>query len=263
MEDLGSDRLIVRLDEVSSTNSELKRLQQKGSLPEGSMVVADYQSAGRGQMGNSWFSNKGENILLSLLLYPRFLKAKNQFLISQIVSLAIKRVLDQYINDVSIKWPNDIYWNDQKIAGILIENSLMRKQIEDTIVGIGLNVNEEAFPAHLPNPVSLKQIVGKDIDREVLLKSLHKALFQLYAEIKQGNIKQIEQNYMQCLYRRNGMHWFVDDKERFRASIKEILPTGHLVLTTTPQEEERVYAFKEVTFVVENNPDKTVITKKV
>ena len=245
-----SDRVIVRLDEASSTNTELKLLQQKNPLPEGSMVMTEFQTSGRGQAGNSWYSGKGKNLLFSFLLYPRFIQAKDQFIISRIVSLAIIRVLQQYTENITIKWPNDIYWNDKKIAGILIENSLMGQHIEYTIVGIGLNVNEDDFPTHLPNPVSVKQITGDVFDREILLLLLRYEFLMLYQSVESGDVAPIEREYMRHLYRKDGPHWFTDAEGRFKATIKTVLPSGHLVLATYPDKEERTFAFKEVSFEI-------------
>ena len=245
-----SDRVIVRLDETSSTNTELKLLRQKNPLPEGSMVMTEFQTSGRGQAGNSWYSGKGENLLFSFLLYPRFIQAKDQFIISRIVSLAIIRVLQQYTENITIKWPNDIYWNDKKIAGILIENSLMGQHIEYTIVGIGLNVNEDDFPTHLPNPVSVKQITGDVFDREILLLLLRYEFLMLYQSVESGEVAPIEREYMRHLYRKDGPHWFTDAEGRFKATIKTVLPSGHLVLATYPDKEERTFAFKEVSFEI-------------
>lgn len=245
-----SDRVIVRLDETSSTNTELKLLQQKNPLPEGSMVMTEFQTSGRGQAGNSWYSGKGKNLLFSFLLYPRFIQAKDQFIISRIVSLAIIRVLQQYTENITIKWPNDIYWNDKKIAGILIENSLMGQHIEYTIVGIGLNVNEDDFPTHLPNPVSVKQITGDVFDREILLLLLRYEFLMLYQSVESGEVAPIEREYMRHLYRKDGPHWFTDAEGSFVATIKTVLPSGHLVLATYPDKEERTFAFKEVSFEI-------------
>ncbi len=253
MEKPKGDRVVVRLDEISSTNTEMKLLQQKNPLPEGSMVIAEFQTVGRGQMGNTWYSSKGKNLLLSSVLYPYSVEARDQFIISRVVSLALKRVLNRYLQDVTIKWPNDIYWKNKKIAGILIENSLVGQHIEYTIVGIGLNVNEGAFPSELPNPVSMRQITGSELDRELLLKEVHDELFNIYNSLKRLEIAIIEKEYMQYLYRKEGVHWFTDENGRFKATIKTVLATGHLVLATYPEREERVYAFKEVAFVVEDD----------
>lgn len=255
MEEQKIDRVVVRFDEITSTNAELKRLQKQNPMAEWSMVITEFQSAGRGQAGNSWYSSKGQNILFSFLFYPHGVRAKEQFIISQVVSLALKKVLDRYINDVTIKWPNDIYWNNKKIAGILIENSLLGQHIDYTIVGVGLNVNEDEFPSQLPNPISLKQITGCDSDREVLINLLQSEFHKLWQSIKRGEIAQIENSYMQHLYHGDGPHWFSDNEGNFQATIKTVLPSGHLVLATYPDNVERVYAFKEVAFVVEDDKD--------
>lgn len=245
--------VVIKLDETSSTNTELKLLQKQSPLPEGSVVMTDFQTSGRGQAGNSWYSGRGKNLLLSFLLYPHSVKARDQFIISRIVSLAIKRVLDRHLEHVTIKWPNDIYWNDKKIAGILIENSLTGQHIDHTIVGIGLNVNEDEFPKQLPNPISMKQVVGTELSRDLLFADLRNDLFELYQSLGRGETELIEREYMQHLYRREGVHWYSDKNGRFKATIKTVLPSGHLVLTTFPDEEERLYAFKEIAFVVEEN----------
>lgn len=251
MERFIKNRQIIKLDEVSSTNTELKHLLQQNLLAEGSAVLADFQTKGRGQAGNSWYSGKGKNLLVSFLLYPHGVKARDQFIISRIVSLAIKRVLDKYLKGITIKWPNDIYWNNKKIAGILIENSLTGQHIDYTIIGIGLNVNESEFPKQLSNPISMKQIMGAELDRNMLFTDLSNELFKLYQSLKQGERSLIEQEYMKHLYRKEGIHWFTDKDGQFKAFIKTVLPSGHLVLTTFPEKEERGYAFKEVAFEVE------------
>lgn len=255
MEKENNERVFLKLDETSSTNAELKLMQQKNPLAEWSVVMTEFQTDGRGQAGNSWYSSKGKNILLSLLLYPHSVKARDQFIISRIVSLAIIRVLQQYMGNVTIKWPNDIYWNDKKIAGILIENSLKGQQIDYTIIGVGLNVNEDEFPPHLPNPVSLKQITGEVFDREILLLLLRYEFLMLYQSMESGEVAPIEREYMRHLYRKDGPHWFADAHGRFKATIKTVLPSGHLVLATYPDKEERTYAFKEVAFAIEDGLD--------
>ena len=250
MDQLSKDRVMLSLDETSSTNSELKLLQQKNTLLEGSWVKADFQTNGRGQMGNTWFSGKGYNLLFSFLLYPRFVIAKEQFIISRIVSLGLKKVLDQYIDNISIKWPNDIYWKDKKIAGMLIENSLIGRQIEHTIVGVGLNVNQNEFPIDLPNPISIKQITGGEYNRDELLTLFFREFFLLYRSLQNGDVQNIEQEYMQYLYRSDSYHWYEDKNGRFKGKIIDVLPSGHLVIRTHQRSEERIYAFKEVTFVL-------------
>lgn len=112
--------------ETTSTNNYLRGLVGKEPLPEGSIVVTEYQTAGRGQVGNTWESEPGKNLMFSIILYPDFLPANRQFLISQIAALSVKETLDAYVDGITVKWPNDIYWHDQKICGMLIENDLDR-----------------------------------------------------------------------------------------------------------------------------------------
>ncbi|MEA4978366.1 MAG: biotin--[acetyl-CoA-carboxylase] ligase [Petrimonas sp.] len=249
MEQLSNDRQIIRLEETESTNSYLRDLLKSQHLEEGSVVVADFQTAGRGQVGNSWYSDKGDNLLFSLLIYPTGIPANEQFIISRMVSLAIKNTLDQFADDIRIKWPNDIYWKEKKIAGILIENSLQGKIIENSIIGIGLNLNQQIFPVELPNPVSLRQITATEQDKNYILDLLLKEFFLLYRSLQQGEKQVIEDEYMLDLYRANGYYWYEDANGRFQAEIDNVLPSGHLVLRTLDTNEERIYAFKEVQFI--------------
>jgi len=247
MDLLSKNRFVLRLDEVDSTNNYMKSLISKHP-EEGSLVVADFQTGGRGQMGNSWYSEKGENLLFSMLIYPGNLPANEQFIISRIASLAVKNTLDQFVNDIRIKWPNDIYWKEKKIAGMLIENDLQGKIILNSIVGIGININQDIFPKNLPNPISLKQITGTVHDRYFILETFTREFFLLYREFQNGEITSIEDEYMLDLYRINNYYWFEGKNGRFKAKIKEVLPSGHLVLTTMEGDEEHIYAFKEVAF---------------
>ncbi|HHU96777.1 MAG TPA: biotin--[acetyl-CoA-carboxylase] ligase [Petrimonas sp.] len=261
---------VVWLQEVDSTNDHLKEWLRREPLEEGTTVVADYQNRGRGQRGNGWSSEKGKNLLFSLLLYPKELKANEQFILSRIASLAIKRVLDRITGDICIKWPNDIYWKEKKMAGMLIENELLRGKITRSVVGIGINVNQRNFPAGLPNPVSLWQITGIEHDVAQLLESFLQEFFTLYgglqgrsgeghkgfAELGMEQVlrreelrEAIDYAYMSSLYRKDGYHWYEDRDGRFQAAIQEVMPSGHLVLRTLNGDEERRYAFKEVAYV--------------
>lgn len=251
MNQLSKDRLIIRFDEIESTNSYLKNLVREKRPAEGSIVLADFQTGGRGQMGNSWFASKGDNLLFSLLIYPNTIKASEQFILSRIASLAIKNMLDGFTNDIRIKWPNDIYWNDKKIAGILIENDLQGNTIGNTIIGIGININQQIFPAELPNPVSLRQITGIEHDRQYLLDIFMREFFLLYRDMQESGFTNIEDEYILDLYRKNDYFWFEDKDGRFRAKIENVQPSGHLVLKTMDSDEKRKYAFKEVAFVNE------------
>jgi BirA family biotin operon repressor/biotin-[acetyl-CoA-carboxylase] ligase len=212
----------------------------KGS--ENSVCWADFQTAGRGCGTNTWESERGKNLLFSILIHPTQVKATCQFHISMAVSLAICEALGQYIGNLSIKWPNDIYWRNGKICGILIENTLKGNTIKDSIIGVGLNVNQRTFHSDAPNPVSLWQITGQETDREQLLKDILRCLeHYLYQDIKA--------QYRSLLYRRQGFHPYADKDGAFMAEIVNVEDDGHLLLCDDSGYDRR-YAFKEVAFVI-------------
>ena len=196
------DFKVVHIDETDSTNRWLK--EQKSS--DVSVVVADYQTAGKGCGSNSWESERGKNLTFSVLLHPEEIPAICQFRISEIVSVALCKVLEQYLSPLTIKWPNDIYVDDRKICGILIENRLQGSSILDSIVGIGLNVNQTVFLSDAPNPVSMKQMLGYETDREELLQAFLKELDAVYAM----DIEPLSADYRQRLYRRDGFYDYQD-----------------------------------------------------
>lgn len=243
----GIPRIIYR-DEVSSTNSHLRGLIGHKELPEGSVVVAGFQTAGRGQIGNVWESEAGQNLTFSMVLYPDCIPANHQFLISQIAALSVKETLDAYVDGVTVKWPNDIYWNDRKICGMLIENDLSGWSLYCSVIGIGLNLNQDTFRGDAPNPVSLRQITGKEYDWNEVLKRFLSIMYNKYLLLLQEKYDEIRTAYHAALYRRDGLHLYKDDNGEFEASIDTIEPTGHLLLRL-PDGAIRRYAFKEVSYV--------------
>lgn len=241
---------ILWLKETDSTNNHLRRLLDKEQLPEGSLVVTDFQTAGKGQVGNSWESEAGMNLMFSILLYPDFIPANRQFLISQIASLSVKETLDAYTDFIQVKWPNDIYWKDRKICGMLIENDLSGQLLYCSIIGIGLNLNQSLFRSNAPNPISLTQITGKRYDREEVLNRFLRIFFQYYCLLLQEKEEEVRTAYMQALYHGEGYHRYRDGQGQFEAHIQAIEPTGHLILQLRDGEQRR-YAFKEVTTLVD------------
>ena len=169
---------ITHFKNIESTNQYLQRLLDEGIDITDNIVVADFQTSGKGQGNNVWQSEDGMNLLFSIALDMSFLKAENQFLLTQMVSVAMIDVLKKYLPEESlfIKWPNDIYFNDKKIAGILIKNEIKGMMLGTSIIGIGLNVNQTYFDKSLPNPISMKMITGKDYDLEGLLLEVYKSL---------------------------------------------------------------------------------------
>ena len=240
---------LIHISETNSTNNYLQSLCSKQKVEELTVVVADFQTSGRGQRGNSWESDSGKNLLFSIVIFPEFLEARRQFLISQIISLAIKEELDTYTTDISIKWPNDIYWKEKKICGILIENDLMGRNISQSIAGIGININQETFHSFAPNPVSLRQITGKEFALFEILKNIVLRIQSYYSLLKKGNTESIVCQYEMSLFRKEGMHRFKDTNGEFLARIICVEPEGRLILEDEIL-NKRGYMFKEVEYLL-------------
>ncbi|MDR1162195.1 MAG: biotin--[acetyl-CoA-carboxylase] ligase [Tannerellaceae bacterium] len=236
---------VIYVEETGSTNNYLRAYLEEKPLPEGSVIVAGYQTGGRGQAGNSWESAPGMNLLFSVVVYPELLLAKRQFVISQIASLAVKETLDAYTDLISIKWPNDIYRQDNKICGILIENKVTGATIHRSIIGIGINLNQTLFESNAPNPVSLTQITGQVYDTQEVLSRFLRIFYAQYLRLLQEEFAGIKAAYMQALYRKEGYHPFSGPEGSFSARIYDIEATGHLLLQTESGAIRR-YAFKEV-----------------
>lgn len=239
--------LLIHLDEITSANIYLKDLSNVKHLADGTTVYVDFQSAGRGQRGNSWESAKGENLLFSTLLSPKDLKADRPFIVSQIISLAIKEVLDKYTSDISVKWPNDIYWREKKITGILIENEIMGDKVSRIIIGAGVNLNQEVFKSNAPNPVSLKQITGDSYDVVDILTQIIERMLFYYEKIDFPGTIKIQ--YKASLFRKEGFHPFADGETTFLARIHDVEDSGLLVLETESG-EIRKFAFKEIKYIL-------------
>ena len=243
---------IIRIKETDSTILELGRMLEQGPVEECIVVVAENQTAGRDQAGNSWESESGKNLLFSLLLYPEFLNVQHCFMLSKLTANCIKQVLDKYISDVTIKWPNDIYYQDKKITGILIENAIVNNQLSQVIIGVGININQEIFTGVAPNPVSLKQILGVDTDIDLILTEIIDRMLSSYESLKNGKpdiYDSINRYYHESLYRKSGMYVFSDKNGLFKARIDSVANYGGLSLVTESG-ETREYFFKEVSFVI-------------
>ncbi len=187
------------IKQTHSTNALLIEMVREGNLPEEFLIRTDFQTAGKGQMGNSWEAEAGKNLLFSFVLYPVHIEIDEQFIISQLVSVAIKKVLDTYADGFTVKWPNDIYYCDKKIGGILIENSLQGGRLKWMVTGVGLNINQKVFRSNAPNPVSLRQITGKRMNRKTILDQITREIHQLYHEM---DAEAIRNAYFESLYRR-------------------------------------------------------------
>ena len=255
------------IDETHSTSS-LLRETYDDSLPHLFTIRTDFQTAGRGQAGNSWESEKGKNLLFSTLLrYPE-VEAADQWRLSMLVAVAVREAiasilspLASRLSPITIKWPNDIYYNDQKLVGILIENTLSGRHIAYTIAGVGINVNQTQWLSNAPNPVSMKQITGEEYDVENLLNAFLEAIQRW----ETASTEQLREEYIKHLYRRIGWYPYLEREVSvaptniqlaiqpadgvFLAQWVDITPQGEWVLRLKSGEEKR-YHFKQIRFVL-------------
>jgi BirA family biotin operon repressor/biotin-[acetyl-CoA-carboxylase] ligase len=238
--------MIYYINETSSTND----LAREPRFEEFDIIWAEHQSAGRGQRGHTWHSTEGKNITFSVVLKPTFLPIIEQSLLSEVVALALVDTMQEYGIECRIKWTNDIYAGDNKIAGVLIEQSLSGDKIARTIVGIGLNVNQRTFPDDLPNPTSMVRECGRESDRREVLECFLKHLESWYARLERGEKEAVESTYRERMYHLDEEHTYaLASGERFRATIRGVRPMGHLCLEHADG-VVREYAFKEVEFVL-------------
>ncbi len=234
-------------EETTSTND----LGKRESFSHASAIWALYQSAGRGQRGNRWVGGVDDNIAFSVVLEPSALPAVDQFLLSQITALALHGAMSSYGVECSIKWTNDIYVEDRKLAGVLIENTLREGRVVRSVVGIGLNINQIDFDPMLPNPTSMAIVTTLRFDREEVLRTIHAHLMELFAMMERWEIDSIRERYNALLYRRGEMHYYrLPGGELFRARLEGVAPRGDLMLCDE-RGERQGYQFREVEFVID------------
>ena len=216
---------IIRFKNIDSTNKYLQNLLEEGADITDNIVVTDFQSSGKGQGRNVWESESGKNLLFSVALNMSYLRAENQFVLTQMVSVAMINVLKNYLPEehLFIKWPNDIYFKNKKIAGVLIKNEIKGMMLGTSIIGIGLNVNQESFDENLPNPISMKMITGEDYDLEEILSDISSRLISFSGQQPAANSQQpIADSYIKYLYRYR--QWALYQHE---GSVKEMMIVGY------------------------------------
>ena len=238
--------MIYHFPITSSTNDDARDEKYR----EGDVVWADFQTAGRGQRGHERHSRKGENLTFSVVLEPTFVPIAEQFAVSEVVALSLVDMLAEYDVEAKIKWTNDIYVGDRKLVGILIEHSLASILLRRTIVGVGINVNQTEFDPSLPNPVSMTQLLGKELDAEAVLNRFISHLQRNYEVLRSGGKTELHNRYNALLYRKNEFHTYaLPSGEKFRAKIVGTAPSGALRL----EEKDgnvKDYLFKEVEFII-------------
>jgi BirA family transcriptional regulator, biotin operon repressor / biotin---[acetyl-CoA-carboxylase] ligase len=218
---------LVYLPQCPSTNSLASELIQTPEIPEGTLVITDDQTGGRGQRGNSWVAEPGKNLTLSVILKPIFLLPKDQFQLSQAVAVAIADVLSITLNQPAwIKWPNDVLINNRKVCGVLIENSITGEIIQHTIIGIGLNVNQTEFL--IPHAGSMRSVSGRKFELNDVLDPLLRHLESNYLELKSGRAANLAERYNQQLFRRGEQHQFLAAGESFQGMIHGVAANGRL-----------------------------------
>jgi BirA family biotin operon repressor/biotin-[acetyl-CoA-carboxylase] ligase len=240
----------ITLNEVDSTNNFLKELASNSKpLIEGTVIMAENQYAGRGQQQNGWHAEAGKNLTFSILLKPNFLQITDQFDLNRAVSLGVFDALEPLLGPkLKIKWPNDIYYADYKLGGMLIENLVQAGQMKNSIIGIGLNVNQEGFPAGLSNATSLKQILHADYDLKTLLSEICRHIEAWYLNLKASKIPFVRNAYLNRLYWLNENKSFKAGNTTFNGIIKGVRDNGLLVIQNN-NNEELEFNLKEIEFL--------------
>ncbi len=239
----------IVLDAIDSTNNYANHLISEGTAQNGTVVLAHYQKAGKGQRSNQWESAPGENLLTSFIAFPQFLNASNQFYLSKIASLALVRLLAHKDVEATIKWPNDIYVEKNKVAGMLIETAVKGEFLYSAVIGIGLNLNQTQFSENLPNPVSLKSITGREFDLEETAGELWSVFREMYNNLEAGALSDFDTAYFNNLFRRNEWALYRKEGNLFEGRITGTGEYGQLLLEDRSGNISS-WMFKEIEFVI-------------
>lgn len=239
----------IYIPQTISTNVSLAEICSKGYTENLTSVYSSFQTDGRGQRGNKWESEDGKNLLFSFVIFPNGLPAREHFILLQITALALFDTLSEYTDGISIKWPNDIYWMDRKICGTLIENDLSGMNIERSISGTGVNLNQKIFRSGAPNPISLSLITGQEYDIETVLHKIMNSASIYHRMFDNGESDIIRKKYFEAIYRKDGFYMYKDDNGTFDAIIEDIEKDGRLVLKDR-EGRVRKYLFKEVSYII-------------
>jgi BirA family biotin operon repressor/biotin-[acetyl-CoA-carboxylase] ligase len=240
---------LITIQHVDSTNNFLKNLLSNSKpVPEGTVIMAESQYAGRGQQQNHWHSEPGKNLTFSLLLNPVFLPVAQQFDLTRVISLGIIEALRPILGEkLKIKWPNDIYYEDRKLGGILIENILKGSMIKNAVIGIGLNINQRAFSYDAANAVSINQILHRDYDLKYILSEICKNIEAVYLKLKAGQFDHVRKAYLERLYWLNENKIFKANGRLFEGKITEVRDNGLLVVDDSKEQLE--FNLKEIEFI--------------
>lgn len=241
---------LIFLQTTESTNLFALNLLKTRPLGEGSVIYTQSQTQGKGQGNNRWESEPGKNLTATIVLYPTFLQPENQFMLTKIVSLSVCSMLDNYglSHRAMIKWPNDIYINQNKVGGILINHEIAGNKISMTIAGLGLNINQESFSELAPGAASLKMITGNEFDLNEILTEWHKSMENWYRKLMKQDYKSIDAAYLERLYRLNQPAAYIIRGERMEATILGLAEYGMLLLKDNSGKQYKC-ALQEIVFV--------------
>jgi BirA family transcriptional regulator, biotin operon repressor / biotin---[acetyl-CoA-carboxylase] ligase len=222
-------RKIEYLPSCHSTNDYALELIKKTVIENGTIVITDNQTGGRGQRGNSWESQAGKNITCTIIYKPEQIKAANQFLLNILLSTSIFKTVSSYgVKDLKIKWPNDIYAGKKKLGGVLIESMLLGSNIENSIIGIGLNINQEHF--QMEGPTSLRNIIGKELSKDLILVKLLECFEENIEIFKKEGIDQFKIEYLKNLFQKGEWCLYEDDEGEFKGRIVGITAIGEILI---------------------------------
>lgn len=245
-------KFLLHLPSVDSTNNFAKSYIAKSSPIDGTVILADEQYAGRGQSGNTWLADPNKNLTFSLIYHTSFLNATEQFWLNIAISLGIATgihsIIQQFNNPtIKIKWPNDIYVKDKKIAGILIENTILGMHLKYSVIGIGLNINQDAFPETISG-TSLKLILHKEFALDQVLDQVLVSIEKYFLWLKERRFNELKATYLQHLYRFNEVSKYKRyDQIIFEGCIKDVDVSGNLILETKEGLEK--FGFKQISFI--------------
>jgi BirA family transcriptional regulator, biotin operon repressor / biotin---[acetyl-CoA-carboxylase] ligase len=242
-----SDKRIIELDKVDSTNSFALKLLGSGKVADGTVIRAKSQTAGKGQGENTWVSAPGKNLTISMIVYPGFLPVENQFMLNKAVALAVLDFFKTILPPASckIKWPNDIYAGFSKLGGILINNTVSGSFFDASVIGIGLNINQSRFDPELPNPVSVRQLIDSETDLDQSLTVLIDKLDHRYDQLKKGDFLMLDLEYRNNLLCINEERKFRTDVGMFNGIIRDVDLFGRLIIETADK-RRLIFSHKEV-----------------
>jgi BirA family biotin operon repressor/biotin-[acetyl-CoA-carboxylase] ligase len=239
---------LMHLPSVDSTNTFATNLLHKGDVIEGTVILADHQTHGKGQENNQWVSDARKNLLFSVIIKPSFLMAERQFYLSMCISNSLVDYISSIVEPVQVKWPNDILVTGRKVAGILIESTISGRSLNTSVIGIGLNVNQQVFPKGLPNPTSLQIATGNKFDLDDALMELIASLSSNLNSLYNQRYVSIKTAYLNNLWRLNEWEKFSDASGIFDGRIVDVTDSGELMVMHR-QGTMKHYGFKDIEFV--------------